>query len=106
MDAAASVGVAEKIEVVECRLDKEALSTADDAPPVHVCQRALRSCGLDDAPIGVAFGTDAGPFSLAGIPSVVLGPGSVAKAHTEDEFVPLDELEAMRRFFVQLLTTA
>jgi acetylornithine deacetylase len=28
-----------------------------------------------------------------GIESVILGPGSNQKAHQEDEFVPIDELE-------------
>lgn len=41
----------------------------------------------------VPFGTDASAISGAGIPSIVFGPGSIGKAHTEDEFVPLDEVE-------------
>jgi acetylornithine deacetylase len=44
--------------------------------------------------IGVPFGTDAAAISAAGVPSVVFGPGSIAQAHTADEWVPLDELAA------------
>jgi acetylornithine deacetylase len=41
----------------------------------------------------VAFGTEAGLFvSMAGIPSVVIGPGSIAQAHKADEYVELSEL--------------
>ncbi len=42
---------------------------------------------------GVPYGTDAAPLAEAGIPSVVFGPGDIARAHTCDEWVPLDEVE-------------
>ncbi len=41
----------------------------------------------------VPYGTDAATLAFAGIPSVVFGPGDIAKAHTIDEWVPLDEVE-------------
>ncbi|WEJ08610.1 M20 family metallopeptidase [Sinorhizobium prairiense] len=43
--------------------------------------------------IGVPYGTDASQLSLAGIPCIVLGPGSIDRAHTNNEFVELDQLE-------------
>jgi acetylornithine deacetylase len=42
--------------------------------------------------IAVPYGTDASTLAGAGIPSVVFGPGDIAKAHTADEWVPLDEV--------------
>jgi acetylornithine deacetylase len=41
----------------------------------------------------VPYGTDASTIASAGIPAVVFGPGDIAKAHTVDEWLPLDELE-------------
>jgi acetylornithine deacetylase len=41
----------------------------------------------------VPYGTDAATLAAAGVPSVVFGPGDIAKAHTVDEWVPLDEVE-------------
>ncbi len=41
----------------------------------------------------VPYGTDASTLALAGVPSVVFGPGDIARAHTCDEWVPLDEVE-------------
>ena len=41
----------------------------------------------------VPYGTDAAPLAESGIPSVVFGPGDIARAHTCDEWVPLDEVE-------------
>jgi acetylornithine deacetylase len=40
----------------------------------------------------VDFGSDASKFALAGIPSVILGPGSIDQAHTADEYVDLDQV--------------
>jgi acetylornithine deacetylase len=40
----------------------------------------------------VAFGTEAGLFQAAGIPTVVCGPGSIHQAHKADEYVELAQL--------------
>jgi acetylornithine deacetylase len=42
---------------------------------------------------GVPFGTDAGPLNAAGLPCVVFGPGDIAQAHTEDEWIDLGQVE-------------
>ena len=44
------------------------------------------------ARIGVPYGTDASRIAAADVPSVVFGPGSIAQAHTCDEWLPLEEL--------------
>jgi len=41
----------------------------------------------------VPFGTDASTLAEAGIPSVVFGPGDIAQAHTDDEWVSVEEVE-------------
>ena len=46
----------------------------------------------------VPYGTEAGLFQQAGIPAVVCGPGSVAQAHRENEFVTLEQLERCTEF--------
>jgi len=43
--------------------------------------------------IGVPYGTDACIFSAAGVPAVVFGPGSIAQAHTADEWVEIAQVE-------------
>jgi acetylornithine deacetylase len=43
----------------------------------------------------VAYGTEAGLFTaMAGIPAVVLGPGSIGEAHKPDEFIEISQLES------------
>jgi acetylornithine deacetylase len=52
----------------------------------------------------VAFGTEAGLFQRAGIPTVVCGPGHIAQAHQADEYVSLVQLAASERFLLALTT--
>ena len=52
----------------------------------------LDSAGHDPAPIGTGWGSDASKIAAAGIPALVLGPGSIADAHTPDESIDLTEL--------------
>jgi len=53
----------------------------------------------------VAFGTEAGIFKQAGIPTVVCGPGSIAQAHQPDEYVSLEQLARCDAFMSSLAGT-
>lgn len=46
----------------------------------------------------VAFGTEAGLFQQAGMPAIIIGPGSIAQAHAPDEYVETNQLEACLTF--------
>jgi acetylornithine deacetylase len=69
------------------------------ASPAEALVRHLT--GLNEA-IGVAFTTEAGLFQEAGLPAVVIGPGSIAQAHQPDEFVEESQLEDCARFLRRL----
>jgi acetylornithine deacetylase len=43
--------------------------------------------------IGVPYGTHASRIAAAGVPSVVFGPGSIAQAHTRDEWIETAQVE-------------
>ncbi len=48
---------------------------------------------LGHATFAVApFGTDGGVFSSQGLPSLIVGPGSIRQAHTQDEYVDLAQV--------------
>jgi acetylornithine deacetylase len=51
----------------------------------------------------VAYGTEAGLYDQAGIPTVVIGPGSIDQAHKADEFIAVAELAKCGRFLDQLV---
>lgn len=53
---------------------------------------AFRAVGLDPAPAGAPYATDASHYAAAGAPVLVLGPGDIAQAHTKDEWLHRDEL--------------
>ncbi|KQT14347.1 acetylornithine deacetylase [Ramlibacter sp. Leaf400] len=53
----------------------------------------------------VAFGTEAGLFKRAGIPTVVCGPGSIVQAHQPDEYVSLEQLARCEVFLRGLAAT-
>jgi acetylornithine deacetylase len=74
------------------------LARADD-PAVRLAQRLA---GIDETTL-VAFGTEAGLFQRAGVPTVVCGPGHIAQAHQADEYVSLAQLAAAERFLRGLI---
>ncbi len=50
----------------------------------------------------VSYGTEAGLFQKAGIPSVICGPGDIAEAHRPNEFVALEQLARCEAFLGKL----
>jgi acetylornithine deacetylase/succinyl-diaminopimelate desuccinylase family protein len=58
-------------------------------------------CGKHEV-IAVPYGTDAAAIAAAGIPAVVFGPGDIARAHTCDEWIPLDEVEQASEILFRL----
>lgn len=53
----------------------------------------------------VSYGTEAGHFQAAGVPTLVCGPGSIAQAHQADEWVDVSQLEACVDFLGRLIQT-
>ena len=94
------------VRVEWCTLEKASLATPADDPSVLALQAALADAGLETEPASVAFGTDAGEFSARGWPGIVFGPGSIAQAHTHDEWVAIDAGRGRAaRIFERLLST-
>ena len=59
--------------------------------------------GLEAKAKGVPFWSDAALFNdHAKIPAIVFGPGDVAVAHSNHEFVPVDDLIKCARVFARL----
>lgn len=50
----------------------------------------------------VAFGTEGGLFTRAGIPTVVCGPGSMDQGHKPDEFVTVEQMNRCDAMLVRL----
>ena len=71
-----------------------------DPVVASVQEAALRSGQTDVTPTGFPGSSDAPYF---GAPAVLCGPGSLAQAHSLDEWVDLDEMVAATRIYLQLV---
>ena len=82
----------------------EGMEAAPDSPIVRRCAGALDRVLGSHVVTGVPFGTDASRLSAAGTPSVVLGPGDIAQAHTALEWVAIEQVEAAVRVYEQIMS--
>jgi succinyl-diaminopimelate desuccinylase len=71
-------------------------------PRLPLVTRFLQSAGQRES-VGVRYFCDASVLARGGIPSVVLGPGDIAQAHTADEWISLASLERGQRRLVRFL---
>ena len=77
------------------------LGSAND--PITLLAQRLAS---EERTTLVAFGTEAGLFKNAGIPTVVCGPGSIEQAHQPDEYVSLEQLARCELFMERLASSS
>ncbi len=76
-----------------------------ETDPKHpLVARFLKTVG-QRKPSGVRFFCDASVLGHGGIPSVVFGPGDIAQAHTEDEWISVAELERGEGLLLRFLQT-
>ena len=75
---------------------------ADDHPLCEELRRILRRRGLDEAPTGMSFWTDAAILARAGTPAVLFGPTG-AGLHGPDEYVEVDTVGTCRDTLVELI---
>lgn len=66
-------------------------------------QSVLKRMGLPTLAPGAPFATHAAYTAAAGLPSVVLGPGSPHKAHTKDEWVSVSAIERGVELYLGLM---
>jgi len=70
-------------------------------PPDHRVIEAMLQCGAKC--VGAPWFCDGSSFAAQGMSAVAVGPGSIEQAHTKDEFLSVDDLEAGVKFFSALL---
>ncbi|WP_299460877.1 M20 family metallopeptidase [uncultured Gimesia sp.] len=56
--------------------------------------------------VGVPYGTHAARVNQGGVPAMVFGPGSIAQAHTFDEWIEIDQLLKAEEVYYQFCATA
>lgn len=81
----------------------EALETPPEAPIAQLAAAILGELGLDSQLGGVPFGSDASKFSRQGIPSILIGPGSIDQAHAAVEYVDCAQVLQAVEFYRQVM---
>ena len=80
------------------------LDTSSEENIVTASQKVAAHFGFSTTLLGVPYGSDASKLqSLGDIPTIVFGPGSIAQAHTAEEFVPTLEVVQAAEFYLQLM---
>ena len=89
----------------ETGIEVEVLSgipALDTDPGSEVVTFAKQLAGRNDH-AAVAFGTEGGLFqSRAGVPCVIIGPGSINEAHKPNEYISLEQVALGEAFMARL----
>lgn len=100
LDYAKQQGIRIELETL---LSDPALNTSLEAGVVAAAQEASAGLGLQLSPAGVPYGSNASKLQhVQGIPSVVFGPGSIAQAHSDEEWVLAADVAAAANWYLQL----
>jgi acetylornithine deacetylase len=84
-------------------LDVPGMEVAPDSPAVTHLEKAVREVAGDSVTETAHYATDAGIYNAAGIPTVVFGPGDIRQAHTDSEYLDLEEYQQAIRIIQALL---
>jgi len=100
---AADLGV--EVELPDPFVSLKGFETPAESAGVLAVERASSAVlGRPVKAIGVTYSTDACAFQVRDdLPCVVFGPGSIDQAHTEDEWVDLDEVDVATDIFEQII---
>jgi len=91
------------VEMEEPMLEDYSLETSQNEVIVAIAREACLKVCAKDRVLGVPYGTDASKLSRAGIPSIVLGPGSIDQAHTAVEYVDLNQVVAATEIYARIM---
>ncbi|MBS7589439.1 acetylornithine deacetylase [Ancylobacter defluvii] len=97
-----------KAQAAEADITVEPISAypgLDTPAGLPAAAKLARLTDCNEAPITLAYGTEAGLYDEAGIATLVCGPGDIARAHKADEWIGLDELASAERLMRRLALT-
>ena len=92
-------------EMKEPHLSVAGMEVSEHAPALEALARSIEAVQGSVRIEGAQYATDAGIYNAVGIPTVVFGPGDIAQAHTESEFIDLNQLNQAVAIIERLLTT-
>lgn len=86
-------------EMLSPWVDAEALSDAHNAVWADELLQYIHAVAGRHEKQGALYGTNASRYANVGIPSLIFGPGSIAQAHTADEWIDVEQLYLAREIY-------
>ena len=74
--------------------------TSEDSTLLQAAAQAAHQLGMDTSPQLAPYWSDLAYLHRAGIPALIVGPGSILQAHSADEYVPVDDLARCARLYL------
>jgi len=89
-----SAGAVDGLDGIECEVEEPYLIDSGlELPPEHeLVEKALQATATEKSSV-VFYGCDGSKIAAKGVPTIILGPGDIAQAHTADEFIEIEQLE-------------
>lgn len=88
----AGAGLGERVRHDPPMMRSRGLTDGANLPLAESLAQSARAVAGRSELVGVPYGTNAAIYAAADVPTVVFGPGSIAQAHTEDEWIELDQI--------------
>ncbi len=92
-----------EVEMEPPMLEDYPLETEPSERIVQVVSKISQELMGHSRIMGVPYGSDASKLARAGIPSIILGPGSIDQAHAADEYVELDQVALAAEFYARII---
>ncbi|MGD0227287.1 MAG: M20 family metallopeptidase [Terriglobia bacterium] len=99
-----------EVEDPELKLEMEPPVLEDLAMETPASERIVQVAGSVSQEVrgtsnlvGVPYGSDASKLSRARIPSIILGPGSIDRAHAAEEYVELDQVALAAEIYTRIV---
>lgn len=74
-----------------------------DSVIVKIAEKACEELGIEPIIKTASFGSDQSRMIRGGIPTIMLGPGNINVAHTDNEYVHVDELEKALNIYMKMM---
>lgn len=91
-----------EVEVEKPFVTDHAMEVEEDSAIVQAAAAACDTVMGEHVIEGAYFSCDATKFPLVGIPAIIMGPGSIGQAHTNDEYIEISELAKAAEVFAQI----
>ena len=79
------------------------LETEETEEVVQLAKSAISAVRGQAKVKGVPYGTDGSKTARGGIPTIVLGPGSIDQAHTANEYVEIDQVVKATEIYARMM---